>query len=65
MNITVFGGTGETGLLLVQKALSTGHRVTAFARNPAKFSFQHDNLSIVQGNLDEPENIFFIKTIGG
>ena len=57
MNITVFGGTGETGLLLIQKALAAGHRVTAFARNPAKFSFQHDNLSIVQGNLDEPDNI--------
>lgn len=57
MNITVFGGTGETGLLLIQKALAAGHRVTAFARNPTKVSFQHNNLSIVQGNLDEPQNI--------
>ena len=57
MNITVFGGTGETGLLLIQKALTDGHQVTAFARNAAKIPFQHDKLMIIQGNLDEPENI--------
>lgn len=57
MNITVFGGTGDTGLLLIQKALAEGHRVTVFARNLAKIPFQHDKLSTFQGDLDEPENI--------
>ncbi|NEO95433.1 MAG: NAD(P)H-binding protein, partial [Moorea sp. SIO3G5] len=36
MNILIFGSTGGTGRQLVEQALDQGHRVTAFARNPAK-----------------------------
>ena len=34
MKILVFGATGPSGQRLVQQALSQGHEVTAFARNP-------------------------------
>jgi len=34
MRLTVFGGTGPTGMLLVQQAPVAGHDVTAYARNP-------------------------------
>ena len=34
MKILVFGATGPGGQQLVQQALSQGHEVTAFARNP-------------------------------
>ena len=34
MKILVFGATGPSGQQLVQQALSQGHEVTAFARNP-------------------------------
>ncbi|HCE57022.1 NAD(P)H-binding protein [Maribellus comscasis] len=40
MNLTIFGGTAETGILVIKKALEAEYRVTAFARNPAKISFQ-------------------------
>ena len=53
MNITIFGGTGATGLILIEKALATGHTVTAFARTPSKISIQHNNLKIVKGDLTE------------
>lgn len=56
MRISVFGGTGPTGLLLVQQALSQGHDVVAFARTPSKLP-QHERLSVVEGQLDDPVKI--------
>ncbi|SHN09258.1 NAD(P)-dependent oxidoreductase [Chitinophaga sp. CF418] len=53
MNITIFGGTGKTGLLLIEKALKSRHTVTVFARTPTKISIQHNNLKIVKGELEE------------
>ena len=57
MNITIFGGTVVTGLLLIEKALKNGHTVTAFARTPSKISVQHPNLKTVKGELSELEKI--------
>ncbi len=57
MNITIFGGTGVTGLLLVDKALKSGHKVTVFARTPSKISIQHNHLKIVKGELTESDKI--------
>lgn len=57
MTITIFGGTGPTGLLVIQKALSSGHTVTAFARTPSKITIQHHNLSIVEGALTDIDKI--------
>lgn len=57
MNIIVFGGTGATGLLVVEKALAAGHRVTVYARNPAKMTFQHANLTVVAGELTDQGKI--------
>ncbi len=58
MNITIFGGTGATGLLLIEKALESGHLVTVFARTPSKIlPIQNENLRIVKGELTEPDKI--------
>lgn len=51
MNLLIFGSTGGTGRLLVEQALEQGHIVTAFARNPAKVTAKHSNLSVVQGDV--------------
>ncbi|MFD0998084.1 NAD(P)-dependent oxidoreductase [Ohtaekwangia kribbensis] len=53
MNITVFGGTGATGLLVIEKALQSGHTITAYARTPTKIPIQHKNLRILKGELVE------------
>jgi hypothetical protein len=53
MRLTVFGGTGPTGMLLVQQALVAGHDVTAYARNPDKFTLTDPSLSIVAGELTD------------
>ncbi|NEO77330.1 SDR family oxidoreductase [Moorena sp. SIO4G3] len=51
MNILIFGSTGGTGHQVVEQALEQGHRVTAFARNPAKLDIKHTNLKVVQGDV--------------
>jgi putative NADH-flavin reductase len=54
--LTIFGGTGPTGQLLVRQALDAGHEVTAFARNPAKLP-QQDRLRSVEGQLHDTDAI--------
>ncbi len=56
MRITVFGGTGPTGLILVQEALTEGHNVVAYARTPAKLPL-HERLTAVEGQLDDTRAI--------
>jgi len=53
MRITIFGASGGTGRQLVQQALSAGHEVTAFVRDPAKLNVQHDCLRMVQGDVTD------------
>jgi uncharacterized protein YbjT (DUF2867 family) len=56
LRICVFGGTGPTGLLLVNYALAEGHHVVAFARTPTKLP-DHERLSIVEGQLENADKI--------
>lgn len=49
MKILVIGATGLTGNYLTKKLLAQGHDVTAFVREPSKFTTQHAHLKIVQG----------------
>lgn len=53
MNITIFGGTGKTGQLVVRKALNKGYSVTVFARSPSKISIVHDKLKIMKGEIND------------
>jgi putative NADH-flavin reductase len=50
MKIIVFGATGGTGKLLVSQALSKGHSVTAFVRNPEGLT-QDPHLRVIQGDV--------------
>jgi putative NADH-flavin reductase len=52
MKLVIFGSTGGTGRALVQQALQESHRVTAFARNPAKLEgLEHTNLQVLSGDV--------------
>lgn len=57
MNVIVFGPTGGTGKALLTQALERGHRVTAFARTPAKVDTSHPNLTLVQGDVFDPASV--------
>ena len=50
-NIVIFGATGQTGRLLTERAITAGHVVTAFARDPARMTVSHKPLRIVQGDV--------------
>lgn len=51
MKIVILGSTGGTGRCLVEQALSSGHEVTAFARNPSNVLVHHERLSVLQGDV--------------
>ena len=57
MNIIIFGATGSIGRHLVDQALSQGHNVTAFARDPARISVQHANLAKYAGDVLDPDAV--------
>jgi uncharacterized protein YbjT (DUF2867 family) len=47
----VFGATGQTGQHFVSLALKEGHKVRAFARNPAKLAMKSPDLAVYQGTV--------------
>jgi putative NADH-flavin reductase len=57
VRLTIFGATGATGQLLTQQALSRGHEVIAYARNPARLTLTNPRLAIVRGELGDPTAI--------
>jgi len=57
MKIAVFGGTGKTGQHLVQQSLDGGHEVVMLARNPATFTIQNPNLTVLQGDILDTERV--------
>lgn len=57
MQLLVVGATGGTGKQAVEQALQRGHFVTAFVRDPTKLAIQHPKLTILTGNVLEPETL--------
>ena len=49
--IALFGGSGQTGRLFLEQALSMGYKVKALLRNPEKVSIQHPGLEIIKGDV--------------
>lgn len=60
MHILIIGGNGRTGQLVIEKAISQGHQVTALVREATSLQPQ-DNLSIVEGtpiNISDIDRAF-------
>lgn len=51
MNLLIFGATGATGQHLVRLALSHGHQVTAFVRDPVRLLDSTSSLAYVIGDV--------------
>lgn len=51
MDLLVIGAAGRTGRLIVDQALSSGHRVTAFVRRPEAIDRDRERLSVVTGDV--------------
>ncbi|MBT3271590.1 MAG: NAD(P)H-binding protein [Spirochaetales bacterium] len=55
MKIAVFGGTGGTGIEIISQALNKGIEVHALMRDPDKFGASHEKLTIIKGDVLNPE----------
>ena len=51
MKVIIFGATGTVGSLMVEKALSQGHSVTAFARKSSALTSTHEALTRHAGDV--------------
>jgi uncharacterized protein YbjT (DUF2867 family) len=71
MKVVVFGATGKTGGLVVDRALANGHEVTVLVRDSAKFT--KPGVRVLTGNATNPSDVIaavhgqhaVIDTIGG
>ncbi|GAA4497455.1 NAD(P)-dependent oxidoreductase [Hymenobacter ginsengisoli] len=57
MKIALIGGTGFVGSHLLHEALTRGHQVTAIVRDPAKLTEKNDHLTVVTGDVNNPEQL--------
>jgi len=55
--VLIVGATGGTGRELVKQALARGYAVTALARTPARIEVTHPRLTVVQGDVLDPESV--------
>ncbi len=49
--IALFGATGQTGSIFLNKAVEQGYSVNALARDPKKLPFDHQDLKVIQGDV--------------
>lgn len=57
LKILVYGASGKVGSQVLVEALNRGHLVTAVSRDPSNIERTHDNLSIFQGDVLDPESV--------
>lgn len=57
MQILVLGATGRVGSQIVAKALMEQHHVTVLVRHPEKCQVHDENITIIQGNVLNQEDI--------
>jgi hypothetical protein len=57
LKILVYGASGKVGSQVVDEALNRGHIVTAVSRDPSRITQIHENLSVVQGDILDPESV--------
>lgn len=57
MNILILGATGRVGSHIVSYALQDNHYVTALVRSPEKILNEHENLTVIQGNVLNKEDL--------
>jgi putative NADH-flavin reductase len=57
MKIVLWGATGLTGREILSQALEGGHEVKAVARNPELIEAEHANLSVVRGDVLNPQSV--------
>lgn len=57
LRILIYGATGKVGTHVLDEALQRGHVVTAVSRDPSRIEKQHENLSVVAGDLLDMQSL--------
>jgi putative NADH-flavin reductase len=57
MKVTIFGATVFSGQGILAEALKQGHEVTILVRDASKIPIKHKNLTIVEGNVLDPQMV--------
>jgi hypothetical protein len=57
LKILVYGASGKLGTHVIDEALQRGHRVTAVSRDPSGITRTDPHLSVVRGNILDPESV--------
>ena len=55
--IALFGATGSTGKHVLKYALEKGYKVKALVRTPSKVETKHENLTIIEGSLEDSDKV--------
>jgi putative NADH-flavin reductase len=57
MKLVIFGATGFSGQAILKLALSKGFKVTVLVRNKSAISIQNENLTVIQGNVLDSNDV--------
>ncbi|MGK4578752.1 NAD(P)-dependent oxidoreductase [Kitasatospora sp. HPMI-4] len=55
--IVIFGASGTIGSRILDEALRRGHQATAVVRDPARLTRSDPNLTVVTGDVLDPESV--------
>lgn len=57
MKVTIFGATGFSGQAILADSIKQGHEVTILVRDASKVQIKHNNLTVVEGNVLNPQTV--------
>jgi len=57
IKVAIFGATGGIGKYAVQHSLNKGYHVKAHVRDKSKLILKHENLTIIQGEINDYESV--------
>ncbi|MEQ6202233.1 NAD(P)H-binding protein [Sulfitobacter sp. HNIBRBA2951] len=62
-SILLYGGSGRTGTIVMEQALTAGHSVRALVRDPFAISQTHANLTLIKGTPENGDDV--VKAMQG
>jgi putative NADH-flavin reductase len=57
MKVIISGATGFSGQAILANSIKQGHEVTILVRDASKIPIKHQNLTIVEGNVLNPQTV--------
>ncbi|MEY3245970.1 MAG: hypothetical protein RL253_1133, partial [Bacteroidota bacterium] len=57
MKVIIFGATGFSGQAILADSIKQGHEVTILVRDASKIPIKHQNLTIIEGNVLNPQTV--------